>query len=141
MILTAILLITGTALAGTQDRMILQSDGGDLYYSGYLQEVILAEEKAYLFVSGVKNQLIIYDLTSGESETFSMQEMRDRMEGLTVTENEADAENSFGTVTEEAACWFLMNGGIYAVVNRSTYSDESNQRKERRTWPGKIRLR
>ncbi len=134
--LALMILAAGTAAAGTGDRTILRLGGADFYFSGSLQNLIPAAGKYYLFVSGMSDQLMIYDPDTEKTETWSLQEMEDRMMGI-LTEGpapetektdagESDAEES-GVLQESIACWFGRDDGIYALVNRSRTREDSSE--------------
>ncbi len=123
------LLTAGAALAGVGDQVILRLSE-DSSLSGWMENVIVSGDRVYFFVSGLGLTLYVYNLSDGTTETWSMQEMQERMLGIyTGEEADAQAEKSAEeaqpgvTVTENVACWFPMNGELYGVLNRTTRSE------------------
>lgn len=124
-----------TALAGEGDRALAILTSDDSYYSGSLENVLMMDGKIYLFINGMNAELRVFDPASGETVSYDMQEMEDRMNGLTLDavetgSEEGEAQEEPGLIYhtyENALCWFPMEGEIYAVTNRVTYREEGNQ--------------
>ncbi len=139
----------GAALAGKGDRAVAVLSTADSSYSnGSLTNVIRMDQKLYLFIEGLSSELRVLDLDSGETEHFDMQEMMDRMNGLSENSSEEaaerdaeedeedeeedededeDEEESSLRISESVLCWFPWKGELYALTSRSLYGQNQNR--------------
>ncbi len=123
-----LLMMAGTALAGQGDLMILKPEE-DEFSSRSIQKVLISGNKIYMFLSGMQMSLEIYDLETGETETWDMQKISNQSIGYQdeanaeAAEPEASAENWM----EEVQCWFAKDGEIYGLMTRNMYGMDTNQ--------------
>ena len=114
----AMLLMCGAATAGEGDRTLLMMED-DLGYFNSIQTVLATDETVYAFLFGSGQELKAISLKTGETATFDLQEMMDRMSGLTAEGEEPAAPDEDGLRwTESVQAWFEKDGEIYALVNR-----------------------
>ena len=122
------LAVTGAAMAGTGDQLVRILDSSADFSIGSIRNVVMSGGKLYIFVSGATESLTVFDIASGGSAEYDMQEMTDRMNGLLSDESAEDTaeEGSSGSGYESVNGWFAKDGEVYAIVSRSYTSGEEN---------------
>ena len=133
LLLAALMMVcAGSALAGAGDAMILLLNENDDYTNGSIQNLIRVDEKIYLFISGMSQKLKVYDMETGALDEYDMQELEDRMNGLTGEEDPAgeqgteQEEEAPGISSESILCWFAWKDDIFALVNNMTFEGEGS---------------
>ena len=131
LILTVLMIMAAMngALASTGDRTLMQGNDGSGYVSNYVNNAIISGREIYLFTVGNGSGISVYNLDSGETADYDLQELQDRLSGMSGEEEEAEQRvNEDGDAyTEEIACWFLRDGSLYAVLNRAFRHGESSE--------------
>ena len=122
--LIMLLTMLGGALAGEGDRILALMSNDDHYSTGNLRQIITVGNQIYLFIQGSQQELRVIDAVSGESETYDMSALMDRMAAQPAVEAEEAGEDA---AVEEMVAWFAREDGLYTIVNRTIVHGEESQ--------------
>ena len=121
-LILAMICLSGAAMASVGDKTLARV-GDAVYSSQSLDKVYLVGRKVYMLIYGSSSWMEVYDLDTQQTETYSLQAMQDRMNGI--GQDALSGENG-EIMTESVACWFEYEDGLCAVVVRMKNREDSS---------------